>query len=117
MRIELGLKALSVNSGFQGRRFKNKLYKQYEIDVSRLLPHIKTITGYIEIHYIFRLVNWKRTDGDNLTKFLTDILVARGIIEDDRFIMKYVIEKEPALEDSILIDIVKIDDKVNQSEK
>jgi Holliday junction resolvase RusA-like endonuclease len=50
-------------------------------------------------------VNCKRTDGDNLVKILTDCIVQKGLIEDDRKIMRYVIEKYAAKEDRIEVEI------------
>ena len=75
--------------------------------MSIFLPKNKKECGYVEVHYKFYLKNFKRTDGDNLVKCLTDIIVANGLIDDDRFIKKYVIEKFAAKEDKIEIEIVK----------
>jgi Holliday junction resolvase RusA-like endonuclease len=59
----------------------------------------------VEITYKFYLKNWKLTDGGNLEKCLTDILVSNGLIDDDRYIMRYIIEKYPAKVDSIEVEI------------
>ena len=106
MIINLCIKPLSINAAFQGRRFKTKECKQYCQDLSNLLPKNEIVSGYVEIDYIFYIKNWKMTDGDNLVKVLTDCIVQNGIIEDDRKILKYTIEKYPAIkEDSIYIEI------------
>lgn len=110
--ITLNVKPLSVNACFQGRRFKNKNYKNYENEIYWLLKQnymYSKFTGYIYIHYKFYLKNWKKTDGGNLEKCLTDILVSNKVIEDDRFIMKYVIEKFPADKDYIEIEIDEVE--------
>lgn len=101
MLITIPLRALSINKAFQGRRFKTKECKQYCRDVSLFLPKNFKVSGYVWIYYKFYLKNWKRTDGGNLEKSLTDILVQNGIIDDDRYIMKYIIEKFPSKEDRI----------------
>lgn len=105
MNITLPLKPLSINAAFQGRRFKTKECNNYCKDLDILLPDHEQIKGFVEIHYKFHLVNWKRTDGDNLIKILTDCIVKKGIIEDDRKIMKYIIEKIPSEKDIIEIEI------------
>jgi Holliday junction resolvase RusA-like endonuclease len=106
MKIIIPIKALSVNKAFQGRRFKTKEHKQYCQDVAVLLPKNERVHGFVDVHYKFFLVNWQRTDGGNLEKCLTDILVTAGIIDDDRYIMKYTIEKFAALEDRIEVEIL-----------
>lgn len=105
MIIKLPIKPLSVNAAWQGRRFKTKECNQYCKSLLTLLPKNCKICGYIEMRYKFFLKNWKMTDGDNLVKVLTDVIVKAGIIEDDRKILRYVIEKYPADTDSIEIDI------------
>lgn len=107
IKIRLPIKPLSVNKLWCGRRFKTKDYKDYENAVCFLLPPAQLIEGYVNIHYKFYLKNWKATDGDNLVKGLQDILVSAGFIEDDRKIIKYIIEKIPAKENFIEIEIEK----------
>jgi Holliday junction resolvase RusA-like endonuclease len=110
MNIRLNLRALSVNEAFQGRRFKTKKHKQFEKDVSILLPkNIQTKKGYVNIHYRFYLQNWKKTDVDNLLKPLTDVLVRNGVIEDDRKIIKIIAEKIPYKTDCVVVDIISND--------
>ena len=105
MRFALPIKPLSVNKAYQGRRFKTKEHNQYCKDVAILLPKGRKISGFVKITYDFFLTNWKRTDGDNLVKPLTDVIVSCGLIDDDRFIMEYVIRKHSAKEDRIDICI------------
>lgn len=69
------------------------------------LPRNQKICGYVQITYRFFLKNWKITDGGNLEKCLTDIIVKAGLIDDDRFIMRYVIEKYPANDDHVEVEI------------
>ena len=110
MRLSLPIKPLSINAAFQGRRFKTKEHNQYCKDVLTLLPKNQKIHGYVELRYRFYLKNWKMTDGDNLVKCLTDIIVKAEMIDDDRFIMRYVIEKFPG-DDRIEIDIAEFEKK------
>ena len=111
MHIELDFKPLSVNAAFQGRRFKTPAHNQYCKDILTLLPKNKRVPGFVKIHYKFYLVNWKMTDGGNLEKCLTDVLTPSkktgwaGVIDDDRFIMEYVISKHPSMKDRIEIEI------------
>lgn len=109
--IKLPVKPLSINAAFQGRRFKTKECSAYCSEVLKRLPSNQSMGGYVEIYFRFYLKNWKMTDGDNLVKVLTDCIVQKGIIDDDRFIMRYVIEKYPAKTDSIEVDIVRFNEK------
>lgn len=107
MKVKLDIKPLSVNCLWRGRRFKTPEYEKYGKDIALLLPYkkIQMVEGYVNIHYKFYLKNWKGTDGDNLVKGLQDVLVQLGCIEDDRKIMKYVIEKIPSKENRIEVEI------------
>lgn len=106
MIFNLPIKPLSINAAFQGRRFKTKECNQYCKDVMTLLPKGKLTEGLVEVRYLFCLTNWKMTDGDNLVKVLQDCIVKAKLISDDRKIMRYVIEKWPAKENSIVVEIV-----------
>ena len=109
MIINIDIKPLSVNRCWQGRRFKTKEYNQYIKDVTYIISGMQQLVRPVDylcqIHYRFYLKNWKMTDGDNLVKGLQDILVKVGLLKDDRFIMKYVIEKIPSQFDSIEIEL------------
>ena len=105
MKFTLPIKPLSINAAFQGRRFKTKAHNQYCRDVALLLPKNQKICGYVDVKLTFCLKNWKMTDADNLVKCLIDVIVSAGLIDDDRFIMRYAIEKKAAKEDSIEVDI------------
>ena len=109
MKLELKAKPISVNQVWQGRRFKTKLYKDYEIEISWLLKKYRgQIRGEIEIHYTFYIKNYSRTDCDNLVKPIQDILVKNGIIEDDRKIIYFSAEKIKSNIEKIEIEIYKI---------
>ena len=102
----LPVKPLSVNAAWQGRRFKTKAYKQYCQEIAVHLPkNVVKIGGLVDVKYRFFLRNWKLTDGDNLVKCLQDILVSNGFIDDDRYIMRFTVEKYPSKIDRIEVEI------------
>ena len=135
VEINIPLKPISVNIAWQGKQFKSKMYKQYEKELAYLLraprergfgtpDHMAVwirfkfdekyiekvkvrIDGFVEIHYLFYLKNWKATDADNLVKVTQDLIVKHGYIEDDRKIMRYLIEKIPAETNRIEVKIRK----------
>jgi Holliday junction resolvase RusA-like endonuclease len=105
--IIINSKPMSVNQAWQGRRFKTQLYKNYEEDLSWQikLMKLKTITGWVNVEYRFYIKNFLRSDAGNFEKPLTDILVKNGLIEDDKFIKRLVIEKFKSDEEKIEIEI------------
>ncbi len=105
IKLYLPMKPLSVNKAWQGKRFKTKECNAYCEECAWRLPKNTSISGLVQIHYWFHLKNWKKTDGDNLVKVLTDCIVNAGIIEDDRMIMRYIIDKIPAKTDGIHVSI------------
>lgn len=109
MKISLpGVKALSINQAYSGRRFATDSLESYEHEVSMLLRkrHQTTIEGEISLRYIFYLKNYSRTDVGNLEKCLTDILVKTEIIKDDRYVKDIYVRKEVSDTDHIDIEIL-----------
>ena len=110
MKFSIDIKILSVNKAWKGRRFKSDDYKQYETDVYRLLTGVpKAPEGALQVHYKFYMVNHKLADNDNPVKPLQDILKLRGIIKDDRFIYRTIIDKIPAKKERIEVEIQNMD--------
>ena len=109
IKLSIPLKAMSVNKLFQGRRFKTKAYNQYSRDFLfyAKAEKVEKMSGYFKITIKFHLINWRRTDSNNLTKALFDSLVKADIIEDDRFDMEEHIYKVPDKTDFIEIEIEK----------
>lgn len=111
--IILKIKPLSVNKCWQGRKFKTQLYKDYEKEMSVLLASHKPPRGVLSskvgLDIVFYLKRASTTDFDNLLKPLFDILVANGIIPDDRYIWELKLKKEKAEEDSISIKIKQLE--------
>lgn len=105
--IRLPIRPMSINSAWQGRRFKTPKYKRYCQAVSCLLPKRETITGYINLEVALYLKYFATSDVDNFLKPMIDILVSNRIIEDDKFILKITVEKFKATEDSICLTIIK----------
>jgi Holliday junction resolvase RusA-like endonuclease len=79
--ITLPIKALSVNSGFQGKRFKTVEYKKYERNVLLLLPKMQVGKAPYKLYIEFGLSS-KLQDLDNCIKFLQDCLVKKYGFDD-----------------------------------
>ena len=108
MKFTLNCKPLSVNKVWQGRRFKTKDYKDYEKEVTLTLPNEKMDMGFYRVKILFGIKNFLRSDVDNFIKPLMDIIVKKGIIADDRFVLKYEIEKVRNEPEFICVDIAKL---------
>lgn len=102
------LKPISINVCFQGRRFKTKVYKDYERDLHALGGHFERITGDVEVIIEWFLKNDKMTDIDNPTKPLLDYLTKAGAFEDDRKIRELHLYKYHADKDHFRVTINKI---------
>jgi len=95
MEVKISTQALSINRAFQGRRFKTNLYKTYEQIMLTLLPKQPIVKGWVEVWYEFGLTakSFGISDVGNLEKLLSDILVKKGYIEDDRKILDLHLKK------------------------
>jgi len=85
-------KAISVNECWQGRRFKTKLYKDYEEALGYLLPKIEVPEGELELKINVGLSNIQ-SDLDNCVKPFQDILQKKYGF-NDRWIKRLIMEKE-----------------------
>ena len=96
MNIKLEVSPISVNKSWKGRKFKTDLYKSFEYDVSILLPYVNDSLGKQEefVKYVFYINNYGNADTFNMEKTLSDILVKRGYITDDRYIRAGYVRKE-----------------------
>ena len=111
VRIEIPIKALSVNDAHEGRHIKTAAFHQFENDVCKLLPFYKGQVSDSErfVKYVFYIKNYRNSDVANLEKILTDLLVKRGYFKDDKFIKAMYLEKisvHDVLEEKIITDIV-----------
>ena len=105
LTITINRKPLSANAAWQGRRYSSPAKKAYEAALRLLLPNRAIPGPYYRSGYDFYLVNFSRTDAGKLEKVLTDCIVKRGIIKDDRYILEYRIRKFKAAVDKIVIRI------------
>jgi len=110
--VSIPVKALTVNHAWRGGpRFKTKEYIAYEKEAMSELPRQETIWGWVEVKYTFGLLKktFSITDVCNLEKPLSDILVHKKYIEDDRKIIKATLEKVLSAKPFIKIEIQKCD--------
>jgi len=90
--MKVNIKPLSVNAAWQGKRFKTKLYKQYEKDLFLILPaKIKIPEGKLAFYIKFGFSN-SGSDNDNPLKPLQDVLQKKYNFNDNR-IYRTIIEK------------------------
>jgi len=90
--IEIRVKPMSVNKAWQGKRFKTKDYKFYEMEVMSLLPPFYDIpAGELRAYYEFGVSN-VLSDWDNPVKPIQDILQSKYGF-NDRFIMEATVKK------------------------
>lgn len=96
MQIILPVSPLSVNKAWKGRRFKSDDYESFETEVCVMLPMAKEdpIDGEVFVHYVYYIKNYGGADTSNLEKTLSDILVKRGYLKDDRYIRAIYQRKE-----------------------
>lgn len=116
MKIEIPIKALSVNDAHEGRHIKTQAFKKYEQQVSFLLPicPIEIKDGEYFVKHVFYLKNYGNSDTGNLEKLITDILVKRGYLKDDRYVKAFYLEKirvTDIKDEKIVTDIVLYDDR------
>ncbi len=105
MKIEIPVRAISVNAVWQGRRFKTKEYKDYEQDTLWFLNKMGRVNGMVQIDYKFFFAG-RMLDTDNGIKPIQDILVKAGIIQNDSMVMRITAEKFRAKENKIVIEIL-----------
>lgn len=111
MKIEIPIKPLSINKAHHGRHIKTKEFLRYEKNVSFLLPicPIEIPEGEYFIKYVFYIKNYAKSDTANFEKLITDILVKRGYLKDDRYIKAMYLEKvsvKDIKDEKIILDIV-----------
>ena len=111
MQITIPIKPLSINDAHHGRHIKTPEFLRYEKNVAFLLPHNprEVAPGEYFVKYTFYLKNYALSDTGNFEKLITDILVKRGYLKDDRYVKAFFIQKERVkdMEDEkIVSDIV-----------
>jgi len=112
MPIKINIKPISVNSVWQGRRFKNQEYKRYEKALLLLLPPDLKIPKKrkLEIRIEWGLSS-KLADIDNFLKPFIDCLQAKYTF-NDRWVYKLVVHKTivPKGKEYIAFDVNRYDD-------
>lgn len=90
--ITVRVKPISVNTVWQGRRFKTPSYKKYEEKIIALLPDINIPKAPYKIYFKFGFSS-KASDWDNPIKPTQDILSKRYGF-NDKLIRRAIIETE-----------------------
>lgn len=96
MNIRLEVNPLSVNKAWRGRHFKTKDYDLFEREVCIKLPFSinEPFDGEVFVHYVYHIKNYGNADTANMEKTLTDMLVKRKYLKDDRYIRAIYQRKE-----------------------
>ncbi len=93
MSQRVKIKPLSVNSAFQGKRFKTPKYRAFEKEMLLKLPKInQDFTGQLKVTIKYGFSS-KLSDIDNPCKLVLDCLVKKYGF-DDRYIYKLIQTKE-----------------------
>lgn len=90
--IDTGVKPLSANKAFQGRKVKTRDYRGYEKTLIATLPDLEVPEGPLHLKLVVRYSS-KLADIDNALKPFIDILQKRYGF-NDRFIFKLTVIKE-----------------------
>lgn len=98
------IKPISVNECWQGRRFRTKEFKEWQVAV---IYAIRDALEMCEVKNNYPMTSEKihlklklylkcplRSDADNYQKPIIDCLVKAGIIKDDRYIFQITTTKE-----------------------
>jgi Holliday junction resolvase RusA-like endonuclease len=117
MKGVLNIKPISINAAFQGRRFKTPACNKYCKSLSLMLPSKRIEGEYYEVRFKFHIKNFALTDEDNLVKLLQDCMVQKGMMIDDRRIVKHIIEKYPSEIDWIEWEIIPAEKPIQQEAK
>lgn len=116
MKIVIPIKALSINDAHKGKHIKTDKFLQYEKDICYLLPVNRQPLKDMEyfVRYVFYIKNYSITDTGNLEKLITDLIVKRGYLKDDRYIKAMYLEKEAVKDikdEKIVLEIVSYDER------
>lgn len=116
MKLKIPIKPLSINEAHHGRHIKTREFLDYEKNVSYLLPYNQkdVKNGEYFIKYVFYIKNYTLSDTGNFEKLITDILVKRGYLKDDRYVKAIYLEKRKVKDikdEKIVVDIVLYEDR------
>ncbi len=115
--MRVNLKPVSINRAYRGgRRFKTKDYIQFEKDMLLLLSgKIQKFPGNYAISFKFYLKNALACDLSNFVKTTEDCIVKAGIVNDDRFCWRMVVEKYKSEQEFFEFEIIELPEKINSS--
>ena len=104
LNFNLPIKPLSVNSAFQGRRFKTKEYDKFISNCLLLMPNKKLkLSDMLRVKLTFGFSN-KNADIDNPIKMVLDSITKKYGI-DDRYIYGLEVEKKIVTKGDEFIDV------------
>jgi Holliday junction resolvase RusA-like endonuclease len=107
---EIKVEPLSVNQAWQGRRYKTKLYQQYERIMLAALPNLSIPNGPLSVSLTFGFSN-RASDLDNPVKPMLDILQKRYHFDDSRIYLLSVNKKiVPKGQESVTFEINTLND-------
>ena len=104
MKHRIGIKPLSLNSAYRGRRFSTITLEVYKRELAYLLPKLKIPKGKLRVWYRFG-VSSKGSDGDNLIKCLQDALADQYGFNDKQ-IYEWTVEKVDVRKGSEFIEFL-----------
>ena len=90
--LHIGMKPLSVNEAWQGRRYKSDKYEAYEMEMLCRLPAGKLPPPPYRVYYEFGFSN-KLCDFDNPCKPLGDILQKKYGFNDNEIYEAHIVKK------------------------
>ncbi len=102
--MKIKIKPLSVNLCWKGRRFKTRLYEDYEKEMIYTLPKLEIPSGKLILRIIWGFSS-KSSDIDNALKPFIDILQKKYGF-NDKMIYKLHVEKIDCLKGEEFIDFV-----------
>lgn len=105
---ELQIRPLSVNSIWQGRRYRTSEFKAWQDLVLYNLEKQDELRGELAVKLDFYLPNAGRIDLDNLLKGIIDCFQKRGYFKNDNKITYLEARKWKSKEDNIKYKIYKI---------
>ena len=107
--MRVNLKPCSVNRAWQGRRFKTNDYKDFEKGMLLLIKNTPLMAQKdYGIYLKFHLKNVVASDLSNFIKTTEDIIVKAGIVKDDRYCWRMLVDKFRSESDYLEFDIIEL---------
>ena len=109
IKQRIGIKPLSINKAWQGRRFMTKEYKQWVKDALLLMGKQRELVGDVSVHLDFYVKYPKMCDIDNPVKTCLDLFKKRGWLKDDRQVTYLSVCKKQSEQERIEVEIKELD--------